>query len=408
MREPPVPPHPGGRDDGPQVPDLQLSDAERAPRKVLPAAGLIWTAAEVMHAAGHPSTLETAGAAALAAALAWGAAGHGKAPSWLPPWTAAAGAWATFAVAEGPLHWFPYVPLTAVWAAGAALARWQASRHPSVTGAREQRENRAEWLSYRAPRWGLHGSHLLRHESTRLGEVFEVDVKGTRKRASQLATPHLAELIAEDSDSPSAERVRITVPRPGRMRISIRHENPWECPVPHPVLDGAPEIDLSGPYSIREPAVIGIDPETGNPLPLPLFDEFGAKNISVVALRRSGKTVLGNCVSERVTAAPDAIMIRINLSIKGPAETARWGPACHLTAFGTSPEARARAVRVLRTVNRILEWRSQQYTVTPYAPSKEDPGLVVMFDEVDSAMAIPRSASRSTTSRRRAASSGRP
>jgi hypothetical protein len=385
-----MPPGDGPDGEQPQVPDLRLSAAERAPGKVLPAAGAVWTAAEIMHAVHWPpSAWETAAAAALAATTAWGAAGHGKAPAWLPGWLAAAGAWVTVAAAEGPLHWLPYVPLTAVLAAGTVIARWQASRHPSVTRAREQREARAEWLSHRARHWGLGGSHLLRHEQTRLGEMFEADTKGTRRRASQLVTPHLAELVAEDNDLPTAERVRVTVPRPGRIRISIRHENPWEHPVPHPLLDDAPEIDLSAPYSIRHPAVVGMDPETGNPLLLPLFNEFGARRVSVVALSREGKTILLNCVSERVTAAPDALMIRINLSIKGPAETHRWGPACHLTAFGTSAEARARAVRVLRTVNRILEWRSLQYTTAQYAPAENDPGLVIMFDEVDSAMSVP-------------------
>lgn len=383
------PPDPGEQ-DSPQAPALQLSAAERAPRKVLPAAAAVWTAAEAMHAAHWPSSpMEAAAGAALAAALAWGAAGHGKAPSWLPGWTAATGAWVTIAAAAGPLHWWPYVPLTAVWAAAAAGARWKAGRHPGIAAARAQREARADWLTWRARHWGLAGSHLLRHEQTRLGEVFEASTKGTGKRASQLATSGLAELVAEDHDLPSAERIRVTVPRPGRIRISIRHENPWESPVLHPVLDPAPGIDLSGPYSIRQPAVIGMDPETGSPLLLPLFNEYGARRVSVVALSREGKTVLLNCASERVTAAPDALMIRVNLSIKGLAEVARWGPACHLTAFGTSAEARSRAVRVLRTVNRILEWRSQQYTVTPYVPSPGDPGLVIMFDEVDSAMAVP-------------------
>lgn len=385
------PPEPGGAGvEQPQAPGLRLSDAERAPRKVLPAAVAVWTAAEVMHLVHWPpSTWETALTSAAATAAAWGAAGRGRAPSWLPGWLAATGAWVTVASAAGPLCWLPYVPLTAAWAAGAGVARWKAARHPSVTAARDHREARAEWLSWRARHWGLGGSHLLRHEQTRLGEVFEASTKGTGQRASQLATQHLAELVAEDHDLPTAERVRVSVPRPGRIRISIRHEDPWEYQSPHPVLDDAPEIDLSGPYSILEPAVIGADPETGRPLLLPLFDEFGSKNISVVARRRSGKTVLLNCVSERVTAAPDALMIRINLSIKGTAEAARWGPSCHLTAFGTGTEPLKRAVRVLRTVNKILEWRSRQYATTQYAPSREDPGLVIMFDEVDSAMRYP-------------------
>lgn len=374
-------------EEQPQVPDLRRSAAERAPARILPAAGIVWTAAEIMHAAAWPSTLETAGAAALAAAVGWGAAGRGKAPSWLPAWLAAAGTWVTAAAAAGPLHWWPYMPLTAAWAAGTGYAYWKASRHPSVTGAREQREARAEWLSWRARHWGLGGSHLVRHERTRLGEAYEADVKGTRKRASQLVTPHLAELVAEDHDLPAVERVRVTMPRPGRIRISIRHENPWDNPVLHPLFDPDSEFDFTVPYSILHAAVTGMDPETGRPLRVPLWDDLGGKVVNIVAMKGSGKTNLLDDLSERVTAAPDALQVRINLSMKGGGEVASWGPSCHLTAFG--PDQKNRAVRVLKAVHGVIGWRAQEYGRGEYQPSARDPLIVLITDESDDAAAVP-------------------
>src|SRR6185437_7487419 len=149
-----------------------------------------------------------------------------------------------------------------------------------------------------------------------------------------------------------------------------------------------PEIDLSGPYSIRKPAVVGQDPETGNPLELLLCGPGGGRNISVVATLEAGKTVLLSCMSERITAARDALLFRINLSIKGDSERLIWAPACHLTALG--PREKSRALKVLRVIAGIVEWRSQQpRTTADWQPSPEDPHLVLIIDEIDALTEIP-------------------
>lgn len=366
---------------------LRKTRAERAVAAVLPASAAVWTAAEIMHLAAWPGTLDTAAAAAFASVAAWGASARWpKIPRRLPWWIAAAGGWLTLAVTEGPLHAFPYAPLTWTWLAASAFAWWKVRRHPAVITAQEWRGAKIEWLG-KSRRWGLGGSHLLEFSRTRLGEAYDVDVRGTRKRASQIATSHTAELIAEDECLPIS-RVQVKPHRlAGRVRISIRREDPWAKPIFHPVIDDDPEIDLCGAYSIRKPATVGQDPETGHPLGVPLHDETGGKNVNIVAIKGSGKTTILDDLSERITAAPDAMQIRINLSVKGHAEAERWGPACHLTAFG--PHQKARAVQVLKVVNQIIEWRSQRYTVTKYVPSPGDPQVTVIVDESDSAMAIP-------------------
>jgi hypothetical protein len=75
------------------------------------------------------------------------------------------------------------------------------------------------------------------------------------------------------------------------------------------------------------------------------------------------------------------------VSVKGYAEAAAWGPACHLTAFG--PEQKSRAVAVMKILNRIIEWRARTYRQGSYTPSAADPALVLVVDESDAAAAVP-------------------
>lgn len=370
------------------LPELRKAPAERAAAAVLPASGIAWAAAEAMHLTGFPGTGDLLVATAVSAAFAWGASGRWKSlPRTLPASVAAAGGWLALAAAEGPLAGWPYAPLTWTWAGASFLAwRW-ARRHPAVLEAQEWRLQRAEWLEGRSRRWGLGGSHLLGWRQTRLGEWFEADVRGTGKRASQVEASGIAELIAEHENLPPS-RVQVRRGRlAGRVTISIRRTDPWASPVLHPVLDEAPEVHLPVPCSITDAPLVGIDPEAGRPLAVPLYDEAGGKCVTVVSLRGGGKTVLLDSLSERVTAASDALQVRVNLSVKGHAEAERWGPACHLTALG--PQQKGRAVKVLQAVNRVIEWRAQRYTTGKFAPSPRDPLVVVVIDEADSAMAVP-------------------
>lgn len=369
------------------LPELRKAPAERAAAAVLPASGIAWAAAEAMHLTGVPGTGDLVVATAVSAAFAWGASGRWKSlPRTLPASVAAAGGWLALAAAQGPLAGWPYAPLTWTWLGASFLAWRRARRHPAVLEAQEWRLQRAGWLD-RSRRWGLGGSHLLEYGTTRLGERYVASTKGTGKRASQFTAGGYAELIAEQEDLPDS-RVRVTRHRlAGRVVVSIRRVDPWAEPIFHPAVDDAPEIDLSGPYSITELPLIGQDPETGRALGVPLWDEAGGKNVTIVSQKGGGKTVVLDNISERVTAARDAIQVRVNLSVKGPAEAERWGPACHLTAFGQNQKGRA--VKVLQVVNRVIEWRARRYATGQYDPSPADPLVVVIIDEADSAMAVP-------------------
>jgi hypothetical protein len=365
--------------------DLRPTAAERAAAAVLPACGAVWTAAEILHWAGHhPSGLWMGGATAFAAAVSWGASSRWNVPRQLPAWIAIAGGWFSAAVAAGPLAGLPHPPLTIAAAVIALVARSRANRHEAVTAARDWRAQRADWLG-KSHEWGLGRTHLLDYEETRLGERYEIDTRGTGKRASAFAGNRgIEELIAE-REGLAPSRVRIhKMPLAGRVTVSVRRASPWARPMLHPIAADAPEIDLPVPCSILGPVPVGQDPETGRPLTVPLFDRDGGKNLAIVSIKGGGKDVILDAVSERVTAATDAIQIRINLSVKGAAEADSWGPACHLTAFG--PHQATRAVKVLKVIGKIIEWRAKTYKRGVYAPNPGDPGIVVIVNESDSAM----------------------
>jgi hypothetical protein len=372
-------------DDSPP-PKLGKAPAERLAAAVLPAAGAAWTAGWAMHALGCPPPLDLGTASALLSALSWGAAGRGWAPARLPAWLAVSGGWLTAADAIGPLRWWPAPVLSIAWA-GIAIAASRAARgHDAVVAAREWREARADWLR-RSHEWRLGGSHLLEFQRTRLGELYTVSTKGTGRRASHFVGRALEEVIAEAENLPLS-RVRVMGHRlAGRIRISVRRVDPWADPLLHPLVCEEQEVELPAARTIRAPALVGQDPETGDVLEIPLWDVVGAKNVSVTGITRAGKGVLLDNLSEWATAAPDAMQVRINLSDKGYAEIDSWGPSCHLTAFG--PDQKSRAAAVLKIVAGVIAWRARAYKRGQYEPSPADPLIVVIVDESDEAAAVP-------------------
>jgi hypothetical protein len=369
-----------------ETPDLRRDPAERAAAAVLPVSAAVWGAAEIMHLAGIHAGPDIAGAGAVAFAVAWGAAGRGwsSAPLW--GWAAVYGEWFAAAEAFGPLHWWPAPALTFAWAGISVTASRIAHRDESVVAAREWREARADWLG-RSRDWGLGGSHLLAFERTRLGELYTVSTKGTGRRASHFVGHSLEEFIAEAEDL-AVSRVRVIRHHlAGRIRISVRRVDPWADSLLHPVVCEEPEVQLPASRSIRQPAFVGQDPETGEVLAVPLWDVVGAKNVSVTGMVGAGKGVLLDDISEWVTDARDALQVRINLSDKGHQEIESWGPSCHLTAFGE--DQKSRAVAVLKIISGVIAWRTRAYKRGQYQPSPADPLIVVIVDESDEAAKVP-------------------
>jgi hypothetical protein len=398
---------------------LRYAPAERVPLAGIPA---VWTAAEIMHAAGVSDVFT--GAATLAAAgLAYGlgerhqGAEHPRLRgAELAAATMGAGAWAVAAGKWGPLAG-PCDLLTLIYAAGTGCGYWWLYAHEAVRAARARRDaaaaeaaawraKRAEWhyLASR-PGVGLHGSHLLRAEPNLNGEVWTVDTYSARRQlASRIDCAQLAQRLAGERGTPRG-RVEVT-PDPEwvyQLRIFFRKDDPWKggdasAFIWHPSASGQydPDAEFAGlvppQASIRDPVVIGVDPEEGTPLQFPLWDANGGKRVLVIAASGQGKSMLLDTIRERVTACPDARLLQINLS-KG-VEDSWWEPLTEASALASdaNPAAKAQA---------ILDFATDTVKARPNAPARkkggrrshqptpDEPLFVLMIDEYDVVSADP-------------------
>lgn len=375
------------RGPGSEQPELRKAAPERMAAAVLPVSAAAWGLAWAAHETGFVPPHDVFWGAAVTTAVSWGAAARYKddVPPSLPWWAGIGGGLLAAADELGPLAWWPAPLLTAAWIVYAVAAARFARRHDAVVSAREWREAKGDWLE-RRHRWGLGGSHLLDFQQTRLGELYTVDVRGTGKRRSQLlASSAVAEHIAQE-EGLDENRVRLLRHGPaGRIRVSVRRRDPWAEPVLHPLACDGHEITLPERRSILDLALVGQDPETGEPLAVPLCDENGAKRVSATANSGGGKGVLEDDLFEHVTACEDALAVHLNLSVKGGEDAGVWGPACWLTAYG--PGQKQRAARILEVLAALIEWRTQNFRRGRYRPSPEHPAVVIFHDESDSEMA---------------------
>jgi hypothetical protein len=417
------PPHPENAEHGHDedqvvvmAPDSALSrfarwvvyaPAERAPLPAIPAA---WTAAEILHLAAVPALYPGAGAVA-AAGLAYGLAARGGqgdddgekfSPAEAAVLTGAVGGWLALGDAAGPLAGGvpPWITLGYLAAAGCAWC-WL-RMHPATKGARARKEaaelaaeldiaRKTEWHKFAAI-IGLRGSHLLKFEETYLGDRRLVDTRGTGRRASALAGKEIAEHIAELEMLPKGRVDVYPDSVAGRLWIDVRRTDPWRRPVMHPAaggrLDPAAEFAeyVPGKATIREPQTIGIDPDTGAPLQVVLWDpRDGAKVISVIAKKGGGKTVLLDNLTERITACDDAVLLQVNLS--KALEDKWWAPLAAASALdGDAP----RALMILDFLDRaIIERPRAGRTTRVHQPTPDAPLYVVKIDEIDAVAGIP-------------------
>jgi Homeodomain-like domain len=401
------PPHPDGAGHEPHEPAarppapsrfrgwLAHAPAERVP---LPAIPSVWTAAEILHAAGVGAVYP--GAATALAVLGGGWLGERRARdpararlrgAELAAATGACGAWLTAATAWGPLAGPDHL-MSLAYAAGAGGGYWWLRRHEAVRAARARRDEAAAWTARKsgwhrlAPLLGLRGSHLLEHDDTLLGDTMLIDVRGTGRRASSINARDVAERLGELEMIPVG-RIDVTTDRiPGRLRITRRTKDPWKHALTHPAVDpDSPYARYAGfPATCRKPLVIGADPETGEPFALPVWDEDeGAKVILIAAKKGSGKSVLLSCIKERLTACPDARLIQVNLS--KAREDRWWAPLALVNALGMDTGQRRKARAILRWAYAEIVSRSEDpaLAASKVAPTPARPLLTVTIDEVD-------------------------
>lgn len=297
---------------------------------------------------------------------------------------AGAGGWLAASAALGPACG-PYGALTWAYLAAYGAAYWVYRADDGVKGKIRWREQKTGWHQL-ATEFGMRGSHLLRREDTRLGERFLIDTQGTGQRASSFASAGHEELIAEKLGLPKT-RVKCTPDSiAGRLWVSIRWNDPWAHPIPHPMLVDDPEMALPEVADVRKPQPVGMDPETGRPLTLTLHNEDGCQHTLIVAINRSGKTVLLSNLNERLTAADNVFPIGINVSIKAP-EMYRWRKAFALSACG--PGERVRALRILEAVRDGIVWRGANHgDETVFSPRAGRPLFVIEIDEMDALLGV--------------------
>ncbi|WP_433519022.1 winged helix-turn-helix domain-containing protein [Nonomuraea sp. CA-143628] len=302
--------------------------------------------------------------------------------------TAATGGWLAaateFGVNGGPSGLATWIYLGA-FGVGYALHRLglrprreKAEKTPEVV---DEEIPRIDWDGY-LEGWGLAGAEVLKAEPTRLGERVLLDTRGTGKRASSFVSKGLAELIAEEFGL-SASRVDVRLGRiAGQLLISVRLQNPWAKPIPHPLLDPHPEIELPEVGDVTRPLIIGQDPETGRPLELVVYDEHGASHIAIIATKGGGKTVVVDNVMERLTAADNCAVWGIDIA-KGK-NMARWRDAGALGLSACGSKERAKAVRILELGAEITRWREVHSNEAVHQPRPGGPLVEIVVEEIDS------------------------
>jgi hypothetical protein len=406
----PIPGHPQDDQPAPLVSDSVWSrlqawhrhaPAERLP---LPLVLLTWPSAWVLHAAhapGHVVTYAAAGVV-LITWMTWRRhqrrSPHPRLAAIEAALVAAAiGGWTAAAVTSGPLGW-PAHLLTWIYLAGATAGYIWLRRHPAVLAARRRRDDDAEWTARKAE-WhriahliGLGDFHLQSATKTRLGEELLLTSAPGSELATRVAAnsrPY-AEKYAHLRGLPYGRVDTRLTEYPGQLVIEVRQEDPSvDGPVIHPAIDPDSHYAEWFPErrSIRQPIPVGLIPETGEPMTLTVWDEEGGKAVGVYSMTGGGKTNMLDDIREWVTACDDAVLVQLNAA--GSGDERSWEPLAAVTAAGLQaddPGLRQRIIGALRWVRHLIGERSETAADTGesvFQPTRENPAVVVMIDEVD-------------------------
>lgn len=306
--------------------------------------------------------------------------------------TMAAGSWIAAASQFGVLWgnvWGPFNFMTTSFLIMYLIGYRKYRTNGRMTRRVEDREDQIWWMQVREA-WKLPNSLLIAREQTRLGEKYVINIMGTGRLASHIATRALEEHIAAIHKL-DRKRVKAAEGKSAdRIVVSIRFTDPWAKPITHPLLDSAPEITLPFPSDVRKNAVIGQDPETGAPLSVEVVDaEEGANRIMIVGTSGGGKTVLVNNLLERLTACPNALVCCIDLAKAKEMRRFRKAGALGPSALGETE--RKKALRILEFASAAVRYRSRQSVFTDEAvhvPRENAPAIILVIDEVDELFAI--------------------
>ncbi len=372
------------------------SPVERAPFAAAPA---VWTAAEVMHLIGVSGWYPAGVTVAAMLAAGWAGERHVRddenrlSGGELATLTGLTGAWMTAATMAGawPAGGLP-LWLTVGWLAG-SLGTWRWLRsHRAIQARYEALAKEKDWIARKtwwhaeiAPLLGLTDWHLQRETETLLGEELLITTSPRGRTATEVLTRkrQICERLEHHQGLPYGSVDMEQTGRPGQLVIRIRRRAPWDQPVWHPALarDSAYADLVPVPNTITRPQCIGIDPDTGDPLLLTLWDQRGGKVIEILAKKDAGKTTLLDSINERVTACDDARLIQINLS--KALEAGWWAPLAIANALDLDI---GQALRILDFSNDLIRERPRGGRATKvHQPTPSQPLYVVEIDEIDAA-----------------------
>ena len=225
--------------------------------------------------------------------LTWGEA-------WLV--SVAIGGWITAAVTWGPLAG-PFHLLSAAYVAGVIIGYWWLRRHPAIRAARDRRDDDATWIAEKsewhriAPVAGLADFDLQAAEPTHLGKQLLLTGSPNGTLASRIAgrPKTYEEKLCHILDLPYGSVGISGTAYPGELLVDIRHKDPAVAmgSLLHPAI--CPDSPYAAWFparpSVRNPIVYGVTPETGEPMKLALWNQYGGRTIYLVAKTRWGKAL---------------------------------------------------------------------------------------------------------------------
>jgi hypothetical protein len=356
---------------------------KKAPQERVPLAAMagVYGAGIAMHAV-HASPL---GIAAATAVTMFGIAASRKIKDSSRAFktyalTAGSGLWVAVAESAGVVG--PSCAMAAGFGVLAGASYFVYRRDDVIKTRIEARKAREAWPAFAAA-VGLSGSVIEGREDTRLGERITVNIKGTGKRASTLASGDVATRIAEHYRIPKSRVSVNEIPRDAVLiSITIRRRDPWANAVVHPRLDPSPEITVPDVVDIAAgPAIVGQEPETGKPLTITLADEDGARRIMVIATPGSGKTVLLNDLMEWITASDNAVAWGADLT--KAKDMRQWRDAGALDLAACGPEDTGKAALILAMAKKTIIYRAANNSEKTFTPAPGRPYIYLVLDEID-------------------------
>ncbi len=162
---------------------------------------------------------------------------------------------------------------------------------------------------------------------------------------------------------------------PGREAAGPSRDTPVWHPLARPSATYEHLVPVPG--TICDPQCIGLDPDTGTPLTLRLWDSGrGGRVVAITSRTGAGQSTLLASINERITACPDTRLIQIRLA-RAPGAR-QWAPLAIASAVGRDT---ARAAQILRfSADAIGARLSHSGPARVHRPTPSEPLYVLQIE----------------------------